>query len=139
MKVNKMTWMEDPCVKVTARRLLGKQHLCMALGMVNICTVKAPEFNPSSLPASFCCLRLSAQENRTINNHRKKKARLLYPQLVHVGVLWQLQSLDLFSAYRRGALHNKVTPRRHVSGGVVREHTYLFSDNSLHTLNATGR
>lgn len=47
-------------------------------------------------------------------------------------VLWQLQSLDLFSALagRRGALYNTVTPRRHLSSRVFSEHANLFSDNS---------
>lgn len=49
MKVNKMTWMQGRCVTVTDC-LLGKQHLYMTLGIVNICTVKAREFNPTSLP-----------------------------------------------------------------------------------------
>lgn len=56
-----------------------------------------------------------------------------------VVVLWQLQSLNLFSALagRRGALYHRATPRRHLSSGVLSEHAYLFSDNSLFSLNRT--
>lgn len=140
MKVNKMTWMQGRCVTVTDC-LLGKQHLYMTLGIVNICTVKAREFNPTSLPvsASFCSQRLSTQENRTIKN--TQKTSFFFPQLVRVVVLWQLQSLNMFCAFagRRGALYNTVTPRRHLNSGVFSEHAYLFSENSLHSLTRTGR
>lgn len=140
MKVNKMTWMQGRCVTVTDC-LLGKQHLYMTLGIVNICTVKAREFNPTSLPASasFCSQRLSTQENRTIKN--TQKTSFFSPQLVRVVVLWQLQSLNMFCAFagRRGALYNTVTPRRHLNNGVFSEHAYLFSENSLHSLTRTGR
>lgn len=77
---------------------------------------------------------------RTQNNKKHtKKTRLFYPRLACVVVLWQLQSLNLFSALagRRGAPHNRVTPRRHLSSRVFSEHAYLFSDNSLHSLNIT--
>lgn len=140
MKVNKMTWMQGRCVTVTDC-LLGKQHLYMTLGIVNICTVKAREFNPTSLPvsASFCSQRLSTQENRTIKN--TQKTSFFSPQLVRVVVLWQLQSLNMFCAFagRRGALYNTVTPRRHLNSRVFSEHAYLFSENSLHSLTRTGR
>lgn len=140
MKARQMMGVQGLCVKVMVC-LLGKQYLYMTLGMVNICTVKAQEFNPSSfpLPVSFCSRRLSTPENRTIKT--QKKTRLLYPRLVCVVVLWQLQSLNLFSALagRRGTLYSRVTPRRHLSSGVFSEHAYLFSDNSLYSLNRTSR
>ncbi len=142
MKAHQTTWMQGLCVKVMAR-LLGKQHLYMTLGMVNICTVKAREFNPSSfpLPVSFCSRRLSTEDNKTIKTQKKRDAALLSSACVCVVVLWQLQSLDLFSALagRRGALYNRVTPRRRLSSGVFSEHAYLFSDNSLSSLNRTRR
>lgn len=146
-------WTQRLCVKVMAR-LPGKQHLYTTLGTVNICTVKAQEFNPSSSSSSpffkspffflLCSRRLSAHENRTIKARGKKKkpkdntTRRFYPVCVVV-VLWQLQSLNLFSALagRRGALYHRATPRRHLSSGVLSEHAYLFSDNSLFSLNRT--
>lgn len=120
--------------------LLSKQCLYMALGMVNICTVKAQEFNPSSfpLPVSFCSRRLSTQENRTIKTQeKKKKSRLFCPRLGSVVVLWQLQSLNMLSALadRRGTLYNTVAPIRHLSSSVLRAYAYLFSENSLYSLN----
>lgn len=92
----------------------------------------------------LCSRRLSAHENRTIKARGKKKkpkdntTRRFYPVCVVV-VLWQLQSLNLFSALagRRGALYHRATPRRHLSSGVLSEHAYLFSDNSLFSLNRT--
>lgn len=56
---------------------MGKHYLYMAMGMVNICTVKAREFKPSSfpLPVSFCSLCLSTQENRTIKTEKKKRIK----------------------------------------------------------------
>lgn len=152
-KAHQMMWTQRLCVKVMAR-LPGKQHLYTTLGTVNICTVKAREFNPSSSSSSpffkspffflVCSRRLSAHENRTIKARGKKKkpkdntTRRFYPVCVVV-VLWQLQSLNLFSALagRRGALYHRATPRRHLSSGVLSEHAYLFSDNSLYSLNRT--
>lgn len=52
MKAHDVMRMQGLCVKVTAF-LLGKQHLYLALEMVNICTVKAREFNPSAFPLPF--------------------------------------------------------------------------------------
>lgn len=148
-KAHQMMWTQRLCVKVMAP-LLGKQHLYMTLGTVNICTVKAREFNPSSSSPLFqvpffyfCSRRLSAHENRTIKarggKKNKKTTRRFYPRLVCVVVLWQLQSLNLFSALagRRGALYHRATPRRLLSSGVLSEHAYLFSDNSLYSLNRT--
>lgn len=50
-KAHQMMWTQRLCVKVMAR-LPGKQHLYTTLGTVNICTVKAREFNPSSSSSS---------------------------------------------------------------------------------------
>lgn len=51
------------CVKVMAA-LLDKQYLYMVLGMVNICVVKALEFNPSSPHVPFV-LRAYQHNNET--------------------------------------------------------------------------
>lgn len=140
MKDHGMTWMKGHCVKVTSC-LQGKQRCCKALGTVNICTVKAWEVDPSSFPLSrfllFWALINTTEQN---NNNTHKKEQGVYHWLVCAAVLWQLQSLNLFSASagRRAALYNRVTPRRHLSSGVFSEHAYLFSDNSLHSLRTIG-
>lgn len=119
------------CVKIMAC-LLDKQYLYMELGMVNICTVKAPEFNPSSSllpPNSHFPFVLSAFNTRKQNNKRGVggESRLFYHQLVCV-VLWRLESLSLLStlAGRRCTLCNRVSPRRHLSSRDFVERTYLF-------------
>lgn len=152
-KAHQMMWTQRLCVKVMAR-LPGKQHLYTTLGTVNICTVKAREFNPSSSSSSpffkspFFFFALFSplistwkQNNKSTGKKKKPKdntTRRFYPVCVVV-VLWQLQSLNLFSALagRRGALYHRATPRRHLSSGVLSEHAYLFSDNSLFSLNRT--
>lgn len=55
--------------------LLGKQHLYMALGTVNICTVKARELSPPS--CCLCSRHLSTGENRTIKSQRIRGSSFL--------------------------------------------------------------
>lgn len=125
----------------------NSKHLHCKSPRVESLTLPPPPPPPFSSPPFFfllCSRRLSAHENRTIKARGKKKkkkdntTRRFSPVCVVV-VLWQLQSLNLFSALagRRGALYHRATPRRHLSSGVLSEHAYLFSDNSLFSLNRT--
>lgn len=55
------------------------------------------------------------------------RTRLLYPLPVCVDVLWQLQSLNLFSALAGGrARRTTAPPRRRPGTGVFSVHAYLF-------------
>lgn len=124
MKAHQMMGMQGLCVKVMAC-LLGKHYLYMAMGMVNICTVKAREFKPSSFllpPSSFLLFFVLINTRKQNNKNRKKRkeSRLFCPQLVCVVVLWQLQSLNLLSALagRRGALYNSYSQKTSQQQGV---------------------
>lgn len=138
MKAHQMMGMQGLCVKVMAC-LLGKHYLYMAMGMVNICTVKAREFKPSSfpLPVSFCSLCLSTQENRTIKTEKKEKNQGF--SVLSLCVLLSFGNCSLSTCFLlqlAGEAHcTTVTPRRHLSSRVFGEHACLFSDNSLFSLN----
>lgn len=115
----------------------GQTHLYMALGMVNICTVKAREFNPFSfpLPASFCSQHLSTQENRTIK-HTKNKA-VLSSACVCCPLAIAVSQLVLCFSWQERRTTQKSFSQKTSKQRVFSEHAYLFSDSSLHSLNRT--